>query len=129
MNRVASLASSFATSGQAGISASARSSSDCFHLGFALGEMAMRSRPSFLRSRFTSRGELLRSRRTRRARRLFFEPLEDRRGLATDITVIAAGVGTLDAFLTDATPGTIEAADNAGVAGTVSKGALEAVGA
>ena len=62
----------------------------------------MRTRLGSLRSRVTSRGELLRSRTVRRARRMLFESLEDRSLLATDITfdtttrVLALAVGAAD---------------------------------
>src|SRR5262245_1333961 len=90
--------------------------------------MAMRTRPESLHTRTASRGELLRSRSARRARRLFFESLEDRRVLATDITILDSGVGSLDGFLS-AVDGTITAADGGAVSGTVSRAALEGVGA
>ena len=63
-------------------------------------------------------------------RRLECEQLEDRVVPATLITVVAglAGTGTLDSFLS-ASDGTINATDNLGLAGTVSQGALQAVGA
>src|SRR5262245_21701732 len=64
-------------------------------------------------------------------RRPRLEVLEGRVVPATTITIQegALGSGTLDAFLFDATPGTIAAADNAGNPGTVSRGALQAVAA
>ena len=69
------------------------------------------------------------ARMARPAPRLSFEHLEDRVVPATTITVIpgAIGAGTLDGFLS-ATDGTINATDSLGVAGSVSQGALQAVG-
>ena len=65
-----------------------------------------------------------------RTRRLACEQLEDRVVPATLISIVtgAAGTGTLDAFLS-ATDGTINATDSAGIAGSISQGALQTVGA
>ena len=54
--------------------------------------------------------------------------LESRDVPATIITILDSGAGTLDGFLS-ATDGTIAAADNAGVAGSVSRAALQGVNA
>ena len=65
-----------------------------------------------------------------RAARVLIEPLEARRLLATDISIIsgAAGTGTLDHFLS-ATNGTITTANDLGDTGaTLSTGALAQVG-
>src|SRR5439155_1313555 len=57
--------------------------------------------------------------------------LEDRTLPASTITVAAGanGSGSLDAFLFDATPGVVATADGGGSPGTLSTGALTAVGA
>ncbi len=54
--------------------------------------------------------------------------LESRDVPATIITILDSGAGTLDGFLS-ATDGTIAATDNAGVAGSVSRAALQGVNA
>src|SRR5690348_3966725 len=62
-------------------------------------------------------------------RPLRLEALEDRVAPATNITIVATGVGTLDQFLSP-TNGTITTADDTGdPAATLSAAALEAVGA
>ena len=56
------------------------------------------------------------------------ERLEDRTVLASTITILDVGVGTLDLFLS-ATDGTIDAGDGGAVPGTVSRAALQTVNA
>jgi len=64
------------------------------------------------------------------SRRLDCEQLEDRVVPATIITIMAgvAGSGSLDSFLSTI-DGTINATDSAGLAGSISQGALQTVGA
>ena len=62
----------------------------------------------------------------RRVPSLRIESLEDRVVPATVITILDNGVGTLDGFLS-ATDGTITPADDAGIAGTLSRAALQGV--
>ncbi|MFL5331063.1 MAG: hypothetical protein ACJ8C4_19405 [Gemmataceae bacterium] len=58
--------------------------------------------------------------------RLRLQNLEDRTVPATLITILDSGIGTLDGFLSP-TDGTITAADNPGIVGTLSRGALQGV--
>src|SRR5206468_5055468 len=63
------------------------------------------------------------------ARRLGFEPLECRTVPAASITILDTGLGDLDASLS-ATDGTVHAADvTAAASGTLSRAALQGVGA
>src|SRR5262249_35751982 len=91
---------------------------------------------SYARTPRTRRGHKL-SRNTKRrpcracnTRGLLFERLESRSLLASDIHIVEGPVGTgsLDGFLS-ASDGTIAVSDGGASSGTVSRGALEGVGA